>query len=203
MLAASASAATTVTLEAHTGRPGIDVGATNLGSVVDIGQVAGGYTLVASIDMGADSGTATGFKVTLTGTGNYAAMVDWLDAGIGVENYADAYDTPPFGAPRNTSGWETANSQVVILPAGSLPMSGLGNDTLGSISDGAGSGFACYLTMENAVIGEISSAADIALTGVTYPTGTVLPTVVPLVITPEPASALLLLLGVPFLRRRR
>ena len=72
-----------------------------------------------------------------------AASSPWLLPDY-IENYADAYDVPPFDAPRNTSGWNVLAGLLVEWDAGPL------NDVrVGTMADdldvGATSGFAVYI----------------------------------------------------------
>jgi hypothetical protein len=187
MLTASASAQTDILLEAR-GVPG--------GSVVDINDLPDPFILDVII---ISDQPMSGFSIQIGGTGHYLAMTDFY--GMASYNYADIIGPPPT----NSSNWSTAMTDVIQLGENDLPMTGAdaGGDELGTIFGDAlaTSGLACWLEITNYQVGTI----PVTKGSVGDANGMPIPNVGlgELVITPEPASVMLLLLGVPFLRRRR
>ena len=190
MLTASASAVTDIVLEAR-----------GYGSVVDINDLPDPFILDVII---ISDEPMSGLNIQIGGTGDYAAMTDFY--GMASNNYSDDVVSMP---PVNNAGWSNAISDVIQLGANSLPMTGAdaGGDELGTIFGAAlaTSGLACWLEITNYDTEVYPIVIPVTKGKVGDFDGMPIPNVGlgELVITPEPASVMLLLLGVPFLRRRR
>ena len=190
LLASSAMAATQVDLVARGIGPVVDTNVDGLNVILDV-------IITSDQPM-----SAAGFGFDAPAGVQYAPFVDVY--GAWVENYADISGTPPI----NTAGWSVQSADANLLAGGALdtiPADGSVNEM--STLFGAAlatSGLFGWLdvTLVPADAGEYTidikgGIADANFQGI--------PDVRfnPLTVVPESASALLLLLGVPFLRRRR
>ena len=154
------------------------------------------------------------FAITLNGPAalTYQAMEDFY--GLQVNNYAGSPVPVPHSlrpvVPDNN--WSNVPADCSLILAGALPMAGPPADEIGTIHeqdlDGtvhfAQNGLAAFLVMDGIApdfAGAINDGGTAYVGDSLYqPTNL---TVVPLSIVPEPVSALLLLIGLPLLRRRR
>ena len=164
-------------------------------STVDIAVLSDPIIVDVMIDAGDPPLTMKAAGITIDGVGNYAASN--LIYGAFVDTYMD---NPAVPAANNAAGWSTLISDVETLLGGPLPLSGGLNNEVSSLAlGGAGSGMLGWVELSGYGVGTYAAGGyvgDMNDQGVPV-------TFTDLVITPEPASVLLLLLGVPFLRRRR
>ena len=149
---------------------------------------------------------AAGVRLTGDAGFHYQAMTDFY--GLAVYNYGDVLGPPPT----NAQGWSCANADTDEVPAGNLPLTGGLDNEMGTIAAdlvaGATAGFYCYLDFDALPAKELAFPWVIAPSDTSYVGGMddvafgnmVLNGVS---IVPEPATALLLIGVLPFLRRRR
>jgi hypothetical protein len=163
-----------------------------------------GLTFDVVVELGAPFGmTAWGGAVEAPPGYTVAATV--LIYGTWIENYADNTVAIP---PTNSSNWALTTADAAQWPAG--PLNGIITSAQPPAGTYATSGFAVRMTVTapgdwapgDTITYRTSGAAGVIALGdenfVDH-----MPEITPLVMTPEPASVLLLLAGLPLLRRRR
>jgi hypothetical protein len=213
-LAGSEAGTATVTLLAR--QCGEPIGSGS--PVVQYDDIAAGFCL--DILLSADSGEAAvnmkSATVSIDGDAGfgYKAMVDWMGWGMVLENYCDVAGPPPS----NAQGWNAAPGTAMNIAApGNLPIKGAAGDGVGSICvAGATAGFLGYLEFDqvpavkqNYVITpnyvDMVGGTPVDKTAIGGMDDIVFGTHIyePLTILPEPATALLLIGALAFLRRRR
>ena len=206
LLAGSAMAANSVTLVPR----GLTDVSPDPGFQLDIAET-GGAPFIMDIFLEADGAIKTsGVRFGQSSPGvQYAPFQNNAVFPTNVQNYGDSFDFPgQFDIPVNSSGWPVTTDATGVpmkqVPGGAIAALlgvGINNEVGGFAASGAASGFLAWMEITayaegdsiipDGVLGDLDNNAypDVAFLGVD--------------IVPEPASAMLLLLGVPFLRRRR
>ena len=214
-LAGSETGTATITLLA---RPTADPIGSGVDTVMyDDPMISGGFCVdvMLSADNGeADAGMAAA-GVGLNGDAGFHYKAMTLFWGAYVNNYVDGVDGS--GNPANNQGWNVKTA-VNVSTAGNLPLVGGANNEIGAVAvspldtpPGTGvcsAGFLGYLEFDAVPSVEASFPLVISPTAESYVGGTdnvIFGTIVgnTLTIIPEPATALLLIGALPFLRRRR
>ena len=178
-------------------------------NVIDCNDVATPFYLDIEITC-SDTGGMSAFGITLDSNCElgYLAMENAMG---NILNYCGQYTTYSSRSGMTDQNWSQADGAE--LAAGTLPMAGpTVGEEVGTICEGGDNptyaldGLAAWLVMDPLDCeGFVCCCIDEGLTAYVgdseYQPCDL--TVIPLCITPEPASALLLLLGLPFLPRRR
>ena len=168
---------------------------------------APGETFRVTVDIQADTNMASwGMQLRDEADAGYtiAASVDYYE--LATENYADAIGPPPFLLPFNQQGWEVHPSNTKLWDAGLVNQDPPVRPGTAAVATppGASSGFVLWFDL-TAPATEAGVNTRIVLDDLYAGDLDYQPldmTSEPLVL-PEPASALLLLGGLPLLRRRR
>ena len=159
-----------------------------------------------------DPGGMTSMQMTIQGCDGLAYSAAQVLMGNAL-NYAGTYAAMAGRAGFVNLGWDQATASSLAWAAGSLPMPGPPAQQVGTIcmydaefnAIPASNGWAAWMEFVTPDCEDFVCccmvAPDAYVSDVTFSPTDI--TVVPLCITPEPASVLLLLLGAPFLRRRR
>jgi len=190
----------------------------NGSSTVDWADIQSGFRLDVVLDA-SDPMYAAGVQLTGDSGFCYDAMYEASFYGGWVKTVS-GYTDNPSTSPGNAAGWTNTVTDPLIpvmLPAGCLPMGGPlaggGIAELGTLAGGAGAGQLGHLIFSSVpdtsgpvlttwTIDVLSSYVGNETNG-NMALGTATPLTILNVPIPEPASALLLLAGLPFLRRRR
>ena len=181
--------------------PGVPSQPCDGGVSVDAADVNGGFILEvwlsADVPMKAVGVCLDGPPIC------YNAMTDFY----GMASYNYGTGVPPV----NAAGWDTAIASCVQIPAGCLPLTGGADNEIGTIAtdlvNGAGNGRLGWIEFPGPIDPPLKYCDWIVPCDGSYVGGlNDLPMPVSMLgihITPEPASALLLLGALPLLRRRR
>ena len=169
---------------------------------IDPALVPGPFYLDIMIE-GATDANLTAFQLTLTGPANIVLAPASTLFGNTL-NYAGQYANYAARAGGFASlGWDMSATGSVVFPGGPLPQAGPPADIVGTIPAGttASQGWVAWVQLDGALPGDVITATGVAIGDSDFQPMTV--EVIPLRITPEPTSMLLLLAGLPLLRRRR
>jgi hypothetical protein len=189
---------------AQTANIGVDVNADFVADANEYNPGTDGLTFSVVVELTAPFGM-TAWSGAVEAPAGYTVAASTLIYGTWVENYADGRGTTP---PTNSANWALTTGDAAQWPAGDL------NGIITSAQPPAGQYAASGFAVQFNVTAPAGWAPGDTITYRTQGVAGViaigdeqfvdhLPELTPLVMTPEPASALLLLAGLPLLRRRR